>query len=98
VELTLPPNASGTVDGRTHNGDIVTEFGLAISGDEDKSVSGRIGSGKATVSLSADVGDIHIKHGSGFPAEAPTASAPPPPPNAPHLKAPKTPPAQPVVQ
>ena len=43
VELTLPPNASGTVDGHTHNGDIVTEFGLAVSGEEDKSVTGRIG-------------------------------------------------------
>ena len=43
VELTLPPNASATVDGRTHNGDIVTDFPLAISGDESKTINGRIG-------------------------------------------------------
>jgi len=97
VEVTLPPEASANVDGRTHNGDIVTDFGLSINGDESKTVSGRIGSGQARVSLSADVGDLHIKKGSGFTAEAPTPSAPAPP-NAPHLKAPKTPPAQPVTQ
>ncbi len=98
VEITLPPDASASVDGHTHNGDIVSDFGLSINGDESKTVSGRIGSGQARVSLSADVGDIHIKHGSGFTAETPVPSAPPAPPNAPHLKAPKTPPAQPVTQ
>ena len=28
VEVTLPPNASATVDARTRNGEIMTEFGL----------------------------------------------------------------------
>ena len=42
VELTLPPNASANVHGSTHNGDIVTEYGLGINGEEDKSVMGRI--------------------------------------------------------
>ena len=69
VEITLPPNASASVDGHTHNGDIVSDFGLSINGDESKTVSGRIGAGQAKVSLSADVGDVHIKKGSGFPAE-----------------------------
>ena len=46
VEITLPPNASASVDGHTHNGDIVTEYGLTVSGDEDKTVTGRIGSGQ----------------------------------------------------
>ena len=68
VELTLPPNASGTVDGRTHNGDIVTEFGLVVSGDEDKSVSGRIGSGSSKIVLNTSNGDVHIKKGPAFPS------------------------------
>ena len=42
VELTLPPNASANVNGRTHNGDIITEYGLNISGEEDKSVTGKL--------------------------------------------------------
>ena len=107
VEVTLPPNASATVDGRTRNGDIVTDFGLAISGDENKTVSGRIGSGASRIVLSAENGDLRIKKGPGFPA------APPPhlpmlnvPPyhrvpslsNAPRLKPSKTLPPQPVSQ
>ena len=103
VELTLPPNASGTVDGRTHNGDIVSEFGLAISGDEDKSVSGRIGSGNSRIVLSTSNGDLNIKKGPAFPAAPAGANAlappsAPAPPNARHLKAPKVPPPQPVAQ
>jgi DUF4097 and DUF4098 domain-containing protein YvlB len=100
VELTLPPNAAGTVDGRTHNGDIVSEYGLAISGNEDKSVSGRIGPGNARIVLNTSNGDLRIKKGTAFPAApvVPNALAPPAPPNARHLKAPKVPPPQPVAQ
>ena len=97
VEVTLPPNASATVNGRTRNGDIVTEFELPISGDESKTVNGKIGSGSAKIGLSADNGDVRIKRGStvaaaSVPPEAPAA------PNAPRLKAPKALPAQPVSQ
>jgi DUF4097 and DUF4098 domain-containing protein YvlB len=98
VEITLPPDASATVSGRTHNGEIITDYGLTVSGDEDKSVSGKIGAGSAHVVLSADNGDVHIKKGSAFP---PT---PPEPPNAPaaakgpHLKSAKPLPSQPVAQ
>ena len=95
VEITLPPNANATVNGRTHNGEVVTDFALAVSGDEDKTVSGRIGSGAAHIVLSSDNGDLHIKKGSAAPPAAPEAPAPP---NARHLKSPKTPPAQPVTQ
>ena len=101
VEITLPPNASATVEGRTHNGDIVTDYPLAINGEENKTVEGRIGSGQAKVTLSADIGDLHIKKGSGFSSEPPTAEAAPkapPAPNTPRLKAPRTPPEQPVTQ
>jgi DUF4097 and DUF4098 domain-containing protein YvlB len=97
VEVTLPPNASATVNGRTRNGDIVTEFELPISGDESKTVNGKIGSGSAKIVLSAENGDVRIKRGStvaaaSVPPEAPAA------PNAPRLKAPKALPAQPVSQ
>ena len=103
VELTLPPNASATVDGRTHNGDIVSDFGLTVSGDEIKTINGRIGSGTSKIILSAENGDLRIKKGSGFPLPPPTptgAATPKVPalPNAPHLKPPKVPPAAPTPQ
>ena len=106
VEVTWPPNASATVDGRTHNGDIMTDFGLMIGGDENKTVSGHIGAGGAKIVLSADNGDVRIKKGSGFPALPPTPAAPavrssaasPETPAAPHLKAQKALPAKPVSQ
>jgi DUF4097 and DUF4098 domain-containing protein YvlB len=101
VEITLPPDASATVNGSSHNGEITTEFALPVTGDENKTVTGRIGSGKSKIVLNADNGDVHIKKGSGFPS-APTASAPAAhkaaAPNARHLKAPKALPAQPVTQ
>ena len=98
VEVTLPPDASASVNGQTHNGDIVTDYGLAVSGDTSKTVSGNIGSGKAKITLSADIGDLRIKKGEGFAALPPTPNAPPAPPNAPHLKAPKGTLGQPVTQ
>jgi DUF4097 and DUF4098 domain-containing protein YvlB len=103
VELTLPPNASGSVDGHTHNGDIVSEFGLSVSGDEEKSVSGRIGAGSSRIVLSSSNGDLHIKKGPAFAAapvvsSAETAPGAPAPPNARHLKTPKVLPPQPVTQ
>jgi DUF4097 and DUF4098 domain-containing protein YvlB len=98
VEVTLPPEASATVDGHTHNGDIVSDYSLDINGDESKTVSGRIGGGQAKISLRADVGDLRIKKGSGFTPTPPSAPAPPATANAPHLKAPKAPPEQPITQ
>jgi hypothetical protein len=85
IELTLPGNASATVDGRTRNGDIVSDFPLAISGDDSKTASGKIGSGQAKVTLSTDVGDVRIKRGE----TQGTVTAPPKTPAAP--KAPKAP-------
>lgn len=94
VEVALPPDASATVDGRTHNGDIVTEFGLTVSGDEDKTVTGRIGGGAKRIVLNTSNGDLHIKKGEAYPAAPPASKAPAArvPPNAPgrRLKAPKT--------
>lgn len=97
VEITLPPNAEATVDGNTRNGDIVTDFPLSVSGDESKSVSGKIGPGGPKISLNAENGDIHIKRGSDVP-NPPPAVAGSPSPNAPHLKPPKAPVAPPVTQ
>jgi DUF4097 and DUF4098 domain-containing protein YvlB len=98
VEVTLPPNASATVNGHTHNGEVITDFALTVNGDEDKTVSGRIGAGVAHIQLSSDNGDLHIKKGSAVPPAEPEAPAAPPVPNARHLKSPKTPPEQPVTQ
>jgi DUF4097 and DUF4098 domain-containing protein YvlB len=98
VELTLPPNAHATVSGNTRNGDIVTDFPLAVSGDESKTVSGIIGAGGPKVTLTAENGDIHIKRSEENPPPPPAVSGPPAAPNAPHLKAPKAPPAAPVTQ
>ncbi len=91
VEITLPEDASATVSGHTHNGEIITDFGLTVTGDEDKTVSGRIGSGSARVMLSTDDGDLHIKRG---PALASTQ----PPAGARHLKSPGSSPPQSVTQ
>jgi DUF4097 and DUF4098 domain-containing protein YvlB len=104
VEVTLPPNASATVDARTRNGEIMTEFGLTVNGEESKTVSGKIGSGGAKITLVTDVGDVNIKRGEAFPSApsapnaAPAAPKAPAAPNAPHLKPSKALPAQPVTQ
>jgi DUF4097 and DUF4098 domain-containing protein YvlB len=104
LDIMLPPNASATIDGKTHNGDIESDFPLQITGEESKTVTGKIGGGTAKITVSTEVGDVHIKKGSGFPAESSSsettraAPLPPAPPNARHLKAPKTPPSAPVTQ
>jgi len=100
VELTLPPNASASIDGHTRNGDIVSDYELTISGDENKTVSGKIGSGGSKIVLTSDNGDLRIKKGSGFSTTSSTEDGPKPPkaPNAPHLKAPKGLPGEPVSQ
>ncbi len=101
VEITLPPNGAGSVEGHTRNGDIVTEFGLAVTGDQNKTVTGRIGAGGAKIYLSTDNGDLRLKRGPSFPAAPTPQSAAPAPqatPNAKHLKSQKTLPSQPVMQ
>ena len=100
LELTLPPNASATVNAYTHNGDILSDYPVSMPEGESKRVAFTVGSGATKINLTTDVGDVRIKKGSGFPT-APSVSAnpakPPAPPNAPHLKAPKTP-VEPVTQ
>lgn len=110
VELTLPPGVSATVNARSHNGDIVSDYPIPSTEGTDKVATFTIGSGGARIVLSAENGDVHIKKGSAFPPPPPsapsaesgakTAPAPRAPgaPNAPHLKPSKALPAQPVTQ
>ncbi|HEV2133028.1 MAG TPA: DUF4097 family beta strand repeat-containing protein [Terracidiphilus sp.] len=100
VELTLPPNAAGTVDGRTQNGDIVSDYALAISGDENKTVTGKIGAGGPKIVLSSENGDLRIRKGSPVPPTPPTPPAPGAPNSSrvPHLRAPTSQPVEPVTQ
>ncbi len=97
VDLTLPPNAAGTVDGHTHNGDIQSDFPLTISGDENKTVTGTIGAGGPKIVLSAVDGDLRIQKGSAVPSQ-PLAPGAQPVDHVRHLKAPKTGPVEPVSQ
>lgn len=100
IEISLPPNASATVTGNAHNGDIVSDYPMNVSGDQNKSVTGRIGAGTAKIVLSADNGDVRIKRGSALPSVPPVPEigqppTPPPPPNARRLKGL---PPQPITQ
>jgi DUF4097 and DUF4098 domain-containing protein YvlB len=101
LELTLPPNASATINAFTRNGDILSDYPAPSVEGESKTIALTVGGGTAKISLSTDVGDVRIRKGSGFPS-APSVSEnvpkPPVPPGAPHLKAPKAPPAEPVTQ
>jgi len=104
VELTLPPNASATVNAHTRNGDIVSDYDMPSLGDSDnKAATFQIGSGSNRIVLTTDNGDIHVKKGSAFPATPPPpvigeGPSGPEPPKAPHLKAPRALPPQPVTQ
>jgi DUF4097 and DUF4098 domain-containing protein YvlB len=105
VELTLPPNASASVNAHTRNGEIESDFSMPSPGDdENKMATFQIGSGGTRIALNTDNGDIHVKKGSAFPAVPPpptssdAAPTPPEAPKAPHLKAPKAAAPQPVTQ
>jgi DUF4097 and DUF4098 domain-containing protein YvlB len=100
IEITLLPNASATVSGQTHNGDVVTDLPIAFSGSENKSFTARIGGGAAHITLSTDNGDLRIKKASATDstAAAPAAKADQNAPNERHLKSSKQLPAQPVTQ
>jgi DUF4097 and DUF4098 domain-containing protein YvlB len=97
VNVTLPPDAGATVNGRTHNGDVMTDFSLSVSGDQDKTVTGKIGSGSAHIELSTENGDLRIKKGSQENAASAAANGTPAP-NSKHLKSKEAVPQQPVTQ
>jgi DUF4097 and DUF4098 domain-containing protein YvlB len=100
VEVTLPPNASATVNARTHNGDIVSDYPAPSAEGENKMTTFTIGSGGSRIVLSADNGDVRIKKGPGFPSEPPptVSSKSPAAPNVTKLKPSKSLPPQPVTQ
>jgi DUF4097 and DUF4098 domain-containing protein YvlB len=89
IEVTLPPNASATVNVRTHNGDIVSDYAIPATAGENKLATFTIGSGASRIVLSASNGDVRIKKGTGFPS-APAAPSPaaPNPPKGPMLNVP----------
>jgi DUF4097 and DUF4098 domain-containing protein YvlB len=102
VEVTLPPNASATVDVHTRNGDIVSDFPApSFDGGVTKAAVFHIGAGGSKIMLSAENGDVSIKKGSGFPP-AESLNLPPKTPSpsakAPKLKTSKSLPDQPVTQ
>jgi DUF4097 and DUF4098 domain-containing protein YvlB len=102
VEITLPPNTNATVDGHTRNGDILNDYGLSVSGDEEKTVSGKIGAGGQTIQISSDNGDLGIKKGPAFPPAPPpvpgAAATPKAAGKAQRLNSTKALPAEPVTQ
>ena len=104
VEVSLAPSAAASVNAHTHNGDIVSDYPIPSTDEDDKTADFQVGSGGMRVSLTTDNGDIHIKKGSAFPAVPPpaaTAAAEPEAPvapKAPRLKTPKPLPPQPVTQ
>ena len=103
VEVSLPSNSNMTVDARTHNGDIVSDFPLEISGDENKTITGTIGKGGPKLELSTEHADLRIRKGGDaavMPAAGvePKAPAAPKAPTVPHLKTPKGETAEPVAQ
>jgi DUF4097 and DUF4098 domain-containing protein YvlB len=105
IEVSIPEGVGMDVEGRTRNGDIMTDFPLVTSGDENKSISGNIGKGGPKLTISTENADLHLHKGTeaAEPAppaapKAPKAPTAPPAPNLPHLKAPKGKEAQAVSQ
>ena len=106
IEVSIPQGAGYTVDAHTHNGDIVSDFPLQTSGDENKTTTGNIGKGGPRLALSTEHADVRIRKGGDISAppavattsRAPSASKASPPAGVPHLKTPKAEPVQPVSQ
>ena len=94
VEISLPDGTNETVDGHTHNGDIVSDFPLEISGDENKTATGNIGKGGAQITLTTEHADLRLRKGGEMTSvPAPIAPLEPATPAAirahvPHLKTP----------
>ncbi len=76
VEVSLPPGTNQSVDARTRNGDIVSDFPLEISGDENKAATGNIGKGGPKIVLSTDQADLRIRKGEAAGPIPPVSSVP----------------------
>ena len=99
IHTTLPDKASFTMQARTTNGNVSTDFQLQTSGSEDnKSLTGTVGAGGPAVHITTTNAEISVRKGdilplSPIPPAPPRITMLPPPvmPKTPH--APKLPPA-----
>ncbi len=96
IEISLPPGFNFQVSGQTHNGDMVSDFPLTISGEQNKTVTGSIGKGGPQITLMTDNADLHLSKGPSAPPRPTISSVPavphppaaPATPNAPRLRLP----------
>jgi DUF4097 and DUF4098 domain-containing protein YvlB len=93
ISLTLPENAGFSISASNADGDLHTDFPLAMtSSDEKKSAQGQVGKGGPSIELSTNHGDVQIRKGGSAVPLPPTPPTPPAPPaGAKHLRAPQTP-------
>jgi DUF4097 and DUF4098 domain-containing protein YvlB len=99
VHVTLPRSASFSVDGHTTNGEVSTDFPLSTGGgDNDKTLTGSVGSGGPLLRIHTSNSDISVSKGDVEPlpvtppAPPKITLAPPSAPKAPHPpSAPKAP-------
>ncbi len=83
VTLTVPEGAGFNVDAQTTGGDITNDFGFSVlEANHRNSVSAKVGSGKARISISTSHGDVAVRKGGAAvqetAPEAPAAPAAPP--------------------
>lgn len=90
IEIAIPAGANLQVNGRTHNGDIVSDFPLTISGNDSKTITGAIGKGGVQLTLTDENADLRLRKGDNAPPAPPpvsaAVSAAPLPPGVPRLK------------
>jgi hypothetical protein len=101
IQIMLPEQAGFTVDARTRNGEIQSDFSqLKVDNrDDNGTATGTVGSGGGRLQISNEHGGIEIRKGTSLAATPPTPPTPPTPktPGTPKaLPAPKAPPAEPT--
>jgi DUF4097 and DUF4098 domain-containing protein YvlB len=92
ISVTVPENASFAVTASNADGDLHTDFPLAMTSNDDrKTAQGQVGSGGPHLELTTGHGDLQIrKGGPAAPPAPPTAPAPPASPGSvKHLHTPK---------
>jgi len=102
ISVTVPENASFSVQASNADGDLHTDFPLMMTNSGDrKSAQGQVGSGGPHLDLSTGHGDLQLRKGGPGATTVPAPPEPPAPPSgAKHLHAPKgpTPPPAPTEQ
>ena len=77
VEVRVPSGSSFTTNAQTHDGSIDNDFGLPITNGDDRPVmTGTVGHGGPSITLSTDDGDVSIRKGTDEPLPATQAGAP----------------------